>query len=373
VASSASAAPVGPANVGGFDFTADDGNVTAGADLTGYPGTATNVVIPSTVVLAGTTYSVTSIESGAFSGNSTMQKISIPNTVTSIGVFAFASDTALTSVTIPDSVVNLGNNAFQNDTALVTATVGNSVNGLQNSTFAGDSSLTTLVLGNSIGGVGDGSVNNDPALTSVTFGNSVSSLGNGAFGSDPSLSSVVFPATVTGFQPNVFDNANLVRAEFLGAAPTLFTAETAGGASLGSPGPTVYYPWAFDAAQVGAGGFTSPVWQGYNTVELATVSFDLKGHGTAIAAQKVAVGTDATRPDPTASGLIFNGWYTDSALTTKADFADPITADTTLFASWSTLAVTGVPLNPWLLPGSIAMFIVGLLLVVLMRRRTARQ
>jgi uncharacterized repeat protein (TIGR02543 family) len=318
-------------------------------------------------------YQVTSIDSGVFAGNSTMVSVTIPDTVTSIGVFAFEADTALASVTIPDSVINLGNNAFQNDPALTSAIVGNSVNGLQNSTFANDTALTSLVIGNAVGGVGDGSVNNDPALTSVTFGDSVSGIGNGAFGSDPSLTSVVFPASLTGFQQSSFSNADLVRAEFLGAAPTLFTPETSGGSSLGSPGPTVYYPWAYDVAQVGAGGFTAPLWQGYNSVELATVTFDLNGHGSAVAAQKVAVGSTVTAPGPTAPGLVFNGWYTDSALTTKANFSDPITKDTTLFASWSVLAVTGVALNPWLLPGAITMCVIGLFLVVLMRRRLTQR
>lgn len=366
-ASVALAMAVGPTAVGNFTYTADSASIPAGADLTAYSGSDANVAIPSTVVLGGNTYNVTSIASHVFQNDTTLVSVTIPDTVLTLGDYTFEGDTALTSIVVPDSVTTLGNNDFQNDTALVTATVGNSVGGLPNSTFQADTALSTLVLGNSVGGIGDFAIAYDTALSSVTFGSGLSGIGNYSFYGDSSLTSVVFPPSLVGLGADAFVGAPaLDHVEFLGAAPGYITAAGAD-ASLGTAaGLLVYYPWAFAVPQA-SGGFT-PSWKGYNTVELATVTFDLKGHGSAIAAQKIAVGDSATAPAPSASGLIFNGWYTDSALTTKANFSDPVTADATLFASWSALAVTGQSINPWRLPGGIALLAIGLLMCAVYRR-----
>ena len=67
--------------------------------------TATDIVIPDTVVDSGTTYSVTTIGNGAFYSN-VLASVIIPDSVTTIGGYAFYGN-ALTSVIIPDSVLNL--------------------------------------------------------------------------------------------------------------------------------------------------------------------------------------------------------------------------------------------------------------------------
>ena len=310
-ATSASANPVGPTTVGEFTFTADDGDVAAGAALTAYTGTDAHPVIPSAVTLAGTTYSVTSLTS---------------------------------------------------------ATVGNSVGGLPNSTFQNDPALQELVLGNSMGGIGDFAIAFDSSLTSITWRSSLIGIGNFAFFGDSALTSVILPPSLLGLGTDAFNGApNLDHVEFLGAPPGLVT-DAGPDASLGTaPGLIVYYPWAFAQPQF-AGGYTSG-WHGYTTVELATITFDGKGHGGAVAAQKVAVGATAVAPTPSAGGLVFNGWYTDSALTAKANFSDPVTADETLFASWSVLAVTGQPVNAWLLPTATGLTVMGMAALLVARRR----
>ena len=74
-----------------------------------YTGT---VSIPESVTYNGTTYSVTSIEFGAFSGCTGLTSITIPNSVTSIGEAAFFNCAGLTSITIPNSVTSIGMYAF---------------------------------------------------------------------------------------------------------------------------------------------------------------------------------------------------------------------------------------------------------------------
>ncbi len=68
-----------------------------------------------------------------------------------------------------------------------------------------------------------------------------------------------------------------------------------------------------------------------------TVTFDVRGRGTAPAAQiGVKVGDTAKKPDePTAAGYRFDGWYRDEACTKAWNFdADIVQADMTLYAKW---------------------------------------
>lgn len=67
-----------------------------------------------------------------------------------------------------------------------------------------------------------------------------------------------------------------------------------------------------------------------------TVTFNMNGHGTQIAAQTVEIGSKATKPsDPTASGWTFGGWYTDTTYKVTFDFGTAITTDTTIYAKWT--------------------------------------
>jgi len=58
--------------------------------------------------------------------------------------------------------------------------------------------------------------------------------------------------------------------------------------------------------------------------------------GSNISSETVIINTAAQQPDdPSKTGYLFNGWYTDSNLTTEYDFSSAVTADTYLFAKWT--------------------------------------
>jgi uncharacterized repeat protein (TIGR02543 family) len=67
-----------------------------------------------------------------------------------------------------------------------------------------------------------------------------------------------------------------------------------------------------------------------------TVTFNSSG-GSAVAAQSVVSGGKATEPNPvpTKTGYSLEGWYKETALTNRWNFAtDTVTADITLYAKW---------------------------------------
>ena len=70
------------------------------------------VVIPETISVDGTAYSVTSLGAYCFNDCRGLTSITIPNSVTSLGEWCFYECTGLTSITIPNSVTSLGRYCF---------------------------------------------------------------------------------------------------------------------------------------------------------------------------------------------------------------------------------------------------------------------
>jgi hypothetical protein len=121
------AAAVFAQSAGDFEYIATNGAVT----ITGYTGTAKNIVIPEKInglpvtaignrafadkQLTGVTIpgSVTSIGEGAFYGNQ-LTGVTIGNGVIAIRAYAFANN-RLTAVTVPNSVTTIGEGAFDED------------------------------------------------------------------------------------------------------------------------------------------------------------------------------------------------------------------------------------------------------------------
>lgn len=67
------------------------------------------------------------------------------------------------------------------------------------------------------------------------------------------------------------------------------------------------------------------------------VTFNMQGHGSAVAEQMITSGGKASQPSaPTETGYTFGGWYKEAACTNAWNFAsDVVTAATTLYAKWT--------------------------------------
>lgn len=70
-----------------------------------------------------------------------------------------------------------------------------------------------------------------------------------------------------------------------------------------------------------------------NGITLHTVTFN--SNGGSDVPEQIRANAAATKPaDPTRSGYVFAGWYTDEACTAAYDFAKPVTDSVTLYAKW---------------------------------------
>ncbi len=113
------------------------------------------VMIPSTVIYNGQTYSVTNIGNQAFYNCTGLIAVTIPNSVTGIDGAAFMGCTSLTSLTIPNSVTSIGSGAFHGCSGLTSITIPNSVAKIYSEAFHYCTGLTTVTIGNNVKSIGN--------------------------------------------------------------------------------------------------------------------------------------------------------------------------------------------------------------------------
>ena len=150
---------------------------------------------------------VTNINSGTFSGNTSIMTVTIPNSVTSIGESAFSGST-ITSVTIPDSVTSIGAGAFEDCVNLKYATIGSGVFSISKFAFLGCSELTSVSIRSGARIIGYSAFKNCSSLTSVTIPDSVESIDNEAFHLCTSLTSITIPNSVKIIYGGAFENCS---------------------------------------------------------------------------------------------------------------------------------------------------------------------
>ena len=226
--------------VDGIYYNLDSSNNTAEV-TSGDSKYRKDIVIPASISVNGSTYSVTTIgeraflectyltsieipnsittiEEGAFYGCVRLTSIEIPNSVTTIGEFAFFECTYLTSIEIPNSVTSIGNSAFRNCTGLtsiIVATDNPIYDSRNNCNAIIDKVSNTLIQGckitiipNSVTTIGEFAFCNYTGLTSIEIPNSVTSIGNSAFEHCTGLTSIEIPNTVTDIGVSAFSRCN---------------------------------------------------------------------------------------------------------------------------------------------------------------------
>jgi uncharacterized repeat protein (TIGR02543 family) len=292
--------------------------------------------------------SVTSIGYSAFAGRN-LPEVDFPAGLTSIGGFAFQGANLL-SVVVPDSVTYIGPGAFHGGVLVAVNFLGEAPEGHDpaGQSVSGDA----FYLGD------DHAAGGSPVRVwySAAFGSSV--VGEGGFTTPywyghraiPADWLVSFDMGGHGYVINQYPAKTDCSC---GGWPDSLTDVT----QVTMPTAPVAEGWIFDGWYTDGAFGTAFVFDTAPTVDTTVfakwtavdpvASFDLGGHGSAVAVQNLTAGDVVTEPTvPVAEGWIFDGWYTTDTFVTVFDFTAVPTVDTTVFAKWTAVVVTPEPAAP---------------------------
>lgn len=161
------------------------------------------VSIPSTVTHDGTTYSVSAIGMYAFTNQSAVTGVTIPNTVTKIQYGAFYGCTSLTAVTIPNSVTSLEPFCFQQCTNLAYVTLSNNLTSIPMQCFNYCASLTSIALPPNVTSISTFAFNGCKAMRTVQLNEGLQEIDLCAFQDCDQLTELNIPASVTSISSTI--------------------------------------------------------------------------------------------------------------------------------------------------------------------------
>ena len=298
---------------GDYQYTLnEDGTAT----IIKYTGTEPNITIPKQLE----NYEVTMIGSQSFKDNKSLHKIEISTNISTIDWMAFAGCTNLgevdfaepskievlpyelfvncsnlTTINIPSSVKEIKLQCFTNCTALTHVVIPEGVELIGRQAFSGCTNLQSIVIPSSI------------VESGIASGATTASKGvrKGAFWNCNNLSKVYYNGTQEQWNKIVDYDAD---------TKTTLQGQTRDNSVLKKDGVVSFR---------------------------CNVTFEMKGHGNALAAQTVYPGEKLTKvANPTDPDYTFDGWYTDAALTHPFDIEnDTISGDTVLYAKWKVIPV----------------------------------
>ncbi|MCG8481804.1 MAG: InlB B-repeat-containing protein, partial [Clostridia bacterium] len=328
--------------------------------ITGYNGTAKDVIIPSTIGAE----TISEIYELAFKSKG-LTSVTIPEGITAIGYKAFEGN-SLASVDIPNSVISIASRAFfEND--LTSVAIGNQVQTIGGYAFYRNS-LTNVDIPDSVTTIEQAAFEGNN-LTSITLGNSVDKIEAWAFQYN-NLTDVTIPASVTTVSQDVFQ-ANLMETitfegnsneinwisrmsnTILGTISTQSNLKGFVG-DIDNGGPWYEGTWYEDSArkiEATDHSFSRPGPQTYYssnyTAPTYKVTFDVETNGAdgvTTTNQTASVSEDTTDilshvpADPTKTGYTFSGWFTAPSGGTKiTDFGNvtAIVSNTIYYAQFA--------------------------------------
>ena len=156
----------------------------------------TEVVIASKILYEEMEYTVTSIEEGAFSGSSYIEKVEIPATVTEIESYAFAGCGALKEVNLPEGIKKIEMATFIQCESLESIEIPVSVEIIDEAAFLGCKKLKRIVIPNGVTELATCCFSDCDGLEEVVIPNSVKTIEDAVFLGNLSLTQVLIPENV---------------------------------------------------------------------------------------------------------------------------------------------------------------------------------
>ena len=231
----------------GLVYTIDKENMTA--EIVRLMNNSDKVIIPSSIVCEGETYSVTCIGNNAFQNCSNLASITIPPTLRRVKTGAFSGCTSLskvivtdiaawcgiiydgddnngdfplgharhlysdenteiTEIVIPEGVTRIEPRAFRDAASVTSLTIPNSVINIESEAFRGMNSLTSIIIPDGVTTIGNNMFDGCFCMTSITLPVSVVCIGNQAFFNCSSLKDIYCNAEdVPSTNSNSFDDS----------------------------------------------------------------------------------------------------------------------------------------------------------------------
>ena len=169
------------------------------------------IVIPASVSYKGRDFSVNSIN-GAFSGNTELTGIKLPNSIVSLGENAFSGCSSLVSISGLDNITELGVACFAGCVSLNKIELSEGLKRIGSQAFKGCVGLSAISIPNVVNSIGSEAFQNCSSLSYIQFPPTVASLTAGLFKGCTSLEEFEIPNSVTTIEDNVFDGCTALKA-----------------------------------------------------------------------------------------------------------------------------------------------------------------
>jgi len=171
------------------------------------------------------------VTTGDVSGCHSLTSVTLPKWLTSVGRSAFSGNSVLETVIIPEGCSTLGENMFWGCVALTAITIPKSVTTIPSGAFKNCTGLKTLVLPEGLtkiaGGDWNGTFYECTALTSVTLPSTITAIGGYAFSGCSALTTVTIPDSVKTIDGgNVYEEKTLLEWAFGGCGKLNLAAQS---------------------------------------------------------------------------------------------------------------------------------------------------
>ena len=169
-------------------------------------------------------YPVVAIGDSAFIGQTTIQRINIPESINSIGKLAFKGCSGITSITLPYAVHELSTSVFENCTSLASITLSDELTVIGKNAFYNCRSLTELPVSSKLEEIGENAFRNCSGLKLLMMidQTQLKYIRKEAFRSCSNISAITLPASLTTIEQWAFASCNNLQDVFIFAntAPT---------------------------------------------------------------------------------------------------------------------------------------------------------